>query len=321
MKRLLALALGTVTLLAPQTAAAWGDGGHMLVAAIAWEQMTPAARRNAGLLLRSNAAQFAKWTAGVASKDKDQVAFIAAATWPDAIKCEKNCTYAKDRYDPDSEIPRRNMGWSDFNQHRYWHFKDIPFSTDGTATEPPPEVNAQERMELFIATIGDGAATRSLRAYDLTWFLHLAGDVHQPLHATSRFTRGAGGDGGGNEVTVCVPVQTRCTSQTLHSFWDRAFATQEPLAIAGMAHTMVANAAGDGLPTRNSPAAQILAPGSWIEESFGLAKAHVYTGPIGPGLGKFRLTLDYQRDAVKLLRQQVMVAGGRVANVLNKALG
>ena len=40
-----------------------------------------------------------------------------------------------------------------------------------------------------------------LASYDLPWLVHLTGDVHQPLHCTSRFTKPQPhGDQGGNLV-------------------------------------------------------------------------------------------------------------------------
>lgn len=304
-------------------ALAWGDGGHKLVAAIAWEQMSDAARQHAGQLLRYDRDRYQAWTRGAPEAEKDHVAFIMAATWPDYIKFHGG--YTKDAYDAGSPVPRQNIGWADRFQHRYWHFKDIPFSTDGTRLDDPPVVNAGERLELFIATLGDASVSRDVRSYDLAWLLHLAGDVHQPLHATSRFTAGDSswngpGDGGGNDVTVCVPVRRACPSQTLHSYWDGAFENMTPLDTAAFARAMIAQARGEGLATRESAAAQELAPASWIQQSFVLARDRIYIDPVGPGLGKFRLSLAYQQAAVVLSRQQVMLAGGRIANVLNQTL-
>ena len=42
-------------------------------------------------------------------------------------------------------------------------------------------------------------ARDALKSYDLSWLLHLVGDVHQPLHASTRVSStDPGGDAGGN---------------------------------------------------------------------------------------------------------------------------
>jgi len=53
-----------------------------------------------------------------------------------------------------------------------------------------------------------------LKSYDLSWLLHLVGDVHQPLHSTTRVsTTKPDGDDGGNGVKLTSPAN-------LHTFWD-----------------------------------------------------------------------------------------------------
>jgi len=77
--------LALAAALCPAGAQAWNARGHMTVAAIAWEKMTPAARQRAAALLQLNP-DYPTWTAGVAEAERDRVAFIHAATWPDDIK-------------------------------------------------------------------------------------------------------------------------------------------------------------------------------------------------------------------------------------------
>ncbi|WP_292670231.1 S1/P1 nuclease [Mesorhizobium sp.] len=106
--------------------------------------------------------------------------------------------------------------------HRYWHFKDVRFSTDGTQFSDADPINAVSQMKLFIAALpAASGATDDVRSYDMVWLLHLIGDIHQPLHATERISAiNADGDRGGNEVNV-MPA----TGETidLHAYWDRMF--------------------------------------------------------------------------------------------------
>jgi hypothetical protein len=116
-----------------------------------------------------------------------------------------------------SATAAQNIGYSDHNQHAYWHFKDINFSPDGTPLPPPDPVDLVTQLNLMIAALpASSGASDDVRSYDLVWILHLVGDAHQPLHAVGRFTAAIpNGDAGGNAESV-IPA----TGETiaLHAF-------------------------------------------------------------------------------------------------------
>jgi len=66
-------------------ACAWDSFGHMEVAAIAWGKLTPAARAQVTELLKLNP-EYASWISHAPAQERDQIAFVTAATWPDFIK-------------------------------------------------------------------------------------------------------------------------------------------------------------------------------------------------------------------------------------------
>lgn len=78
------IALGCAVLVG-SSANAWNNFGHMEAAALAWSQLTPAAKQEATRLLKLNP-QYDGWIQGVPASQRDQVAFVKAATWPDQIK-------------------------------------------------------------------------------------------------------------------------------------------------------------------------------------------------------------------------------------------
>src|ERR1700675_3297166 len=71
---------------------AWNDRGHMNVAYLAYQQLTPATRDRVKLLLKLNpkyndwAARVDKEVPGASAADKDLMIFMIAATWADGIK-------------------------------------------------------------------------------------------------------------------------------------------------------------------------------------------------------------------------------------------
>jgi hypothetical protein len=314
--RALAIGCWLLTTVYASPALAWNDKGHMMVAFIAYRQLTPAVRARADALLKLNPF-FRRWSAtiprGVSSADRNLAIFMIAATWPDQIKSDDTF---RDDGTRDGNVPggassSLNTGFSDKLRHKYWHFVDIPFAASPSL--PLPRVvtpNAQERIKLFLSVIRS-TASDPLKSYDLAWLLHIVGDIHQPLHAAARITRAdLNGDAGGNYVGItCAPP---CRMTRLHSVWDGLFGTEENVRAAMMT--------AQGLPQADPARAAILDESVWTKESFELARAVVYVVPVGDGLGPFTLTAPYNDRARTVARSQAALAGARLAAVLNRDL-
>ena len=258
----------------------WTPAGHMSVAFVAYDALRPATRTRVDALLRLNP-QFPIWSKQVASlpaADRGRAIFMLAATWADAIKSRSEYTDVDPahRFRPKGPKSALNIGYADQFRHQYWHFIDLPFATTPSLSLPSvPTPNAQERITLFLNTLRS-TAPDPVKSYDLTWLLHLVGDIHQPLHGSTRVTptaRGRDGDDGGNEVMVCK--NTNCTKTgTLHGFWDESIGSDESL--------RATSTVGRTLPPANATAAAILDPAAWAKESLELSKTEVYRRPIGP---------------------------------------
>ncbi|HEV2700910.1 MAG TPA: S1/P1 nuclease [Steroidobacteraceae bacterium] len=300
-----ALALACSGSLVCSPVMAWNDFGHMTVAAVAWQHLRPAARTRVSQLLRLNP-DYARWIDGVATQDRDVTAFLRAATWPDAIKHEPG--HLDDGESPAGPDANLNIGYEDLREHRYWHYVDVPFSTDGTPVPPVPAPNAATRIADFRQVLADPRAPALLKSYDLTWLLHLVGDIHQPLHAVSRFTQELPlGDVGGNRVRLCAPPCRR----ELHFFWDQALGRGTPEQAVALARH---------LPTPAPRRVADTAIGAWVEESGELARRVAYASPIGPGSGPYALTDAYRDQARIIAGERVALAGRRLAVLLNGAL-
>src|SRR5271157_6426680 len=133
-----------LSLLFSQGMQAWFDGGHMTVAYIAYQSLTPGTRARVDALLKLNPL-YPVWTKGISKKQMGLVAFLRAATWPDCIK-QAACSpgYTSDGGDTPAGAPTdaQNIGYSDHLMHKYWHYIDIPFSA-GAPGQPPKTPNAQ----------------------------------------------------------------------------------------------------------------------------------------------------------------------------------
>ncbi|WP_027162792.1 S1/P1 nuclease [Mesorhizobium sp. WSM1293] len=306
-----ALVFGSVLslILSSAPALAWWDGGHMQVAAVAYSKLTPRAKAKVDALIKLNP-DYPGWIAGVPDDKKAQYAFVHAAVWADDIKDSAH-GYTKDDDTPTAQ----NIGYADKNMHRYWHFKDIRFSTDGTQFSDANPINAVSQMKLFIAALpATSAATDDIRSYDMVWLLHLIGDIHQPLHATERISAiNTDGDRGGNEVNV-----TPATGETidLHAYWDRMFGGY--VSVPGAIFD-ANDKAGISKLQADSAKAKLLDPDAWTQESFVLGKNFAYAEPVMSENTVAVLTRTYETDARNVARSQAALAAARLANVLNDA--
>ena len=306
-------------LLVAAPARAWDDFGHMVVAAAAFNRLTPRTRQNVARLLKINP-RYANWIVGARKGDEDRMAFMRAATWADAIKIDP-------RYSNDSQTAPtagQNVGYGDLSRHAYWHFIDQPLSPDGTPVVPAAAPNVATQLPLFRAALADPAAGDDRKSYDLVWLLHLVGDVHQPLHCVSRYDAAdRQGDRGGNAVRIIGNMPPPICDDPrfcpfgppgeLHAFYD-------DLLGAGYA-VAPAEQVAERLPRPDPKLAAITDEKVWIQEGRELAEKAVYVSPIGLGDGPFPITAEYQRAATELGRRQAALAGARLAKVLNETLG
>lgn len=317
--RAVAVTTSCFILLNAGAAFAWNAKGHMTVAAAAWKRLSPEARTKAVALLQLNP-DMPQLLRGVPAGSRDSGTFIKAATWPDEIKS----TYTKDgNRPPHKPTDAQNVGYSDCLQHRYWHFKDLPFSPDGTALQQPDAPDAVSQIRAFTAAIADPQTSDDIKSYDIAWLLHLVGDIHQPLHATTRFTQDdVGGDGGGNGVQFCIRGK-KCSSRwnTLHGFWDGALGNSQSVTSAiVLACVNSAHGSSHCLPDPDAAAIEVSDPEQWAQESFALAKSVAYRSPVGPGKGPYYTTARYRQRVGSTAETQVALAGARLARLLEAAL-
>jgi hypothetical protein len=304
--RFMAIVMAVVAATLAESAQAWDDEGHMMVAAIAWADLSAASRVRVSQLLKLNP-DYATWIQDVPPAEQDQIAFVTAATWPDKIKSEPDYTFDGNR--PSTANAAQNIGYSDHLQHRYWHFIDIPLSTDNTPLVRPMAPNAETQIQLFEMAIGSNSLSDDIKSYDLAWLEHLVGDVHQPLHATSRFSQELpNGDQGGNLVALCAKP---CRDE-LHAFWDNVLGTSKS--------PEVAIAAAALLPAAPSTEAGIADEKVWVNESFAAARRFAYAPPVGPGAGPYTLDASYTQAAKAEAAKRVALAGARLANLINTNL-
>jgi hypothetical protein len=305
----------------PQPATAWDSFGHMVVASVAYRKLDSKTRKRVDALLALNPyfSNAMEWPAQIpftaSAATKSRYIFMLAATWPDQIKSD--AAYHNDGSGngdvPDGPAPFRNTGYDDFNRHKYWHFVDTPFSQEGTDvssfTIPTPDAKTQ--IDTFRMILNSDQAD-PLKSYDLVWLLHLVGDVHQPLHASTRVSIAfPKGDAGGNDVPFCTQASTKCESE-LHAFWDNILGTGKIASADKFAATVK--------PPKVTKK-DIADTQTWVTNSFQLAQTAVYMNPpVDAGSPPFHATAEYTMASKALATKQVGLAGARLALIIKDEL-
>src|SRR6185437_4137954 len=189
LKSSIALAVTCLILCTPLTSQAWGAGGHMMVAQIAFARLNPRAKAKAQALLALPINP-----AAISSQSPD---FVNAAHWADDLR-----------------------PFPEFDSFKELHFIDTPFSNDGTPLPETPTPNIVTALEENVKILKT-STDKNAQAQALRFIIHFVGDIHQPLHCTTRVTAAnPDGDRGGNLFKIKILKNGKLQNSNLHSYWD-----------------------------------------------------------------------------------------------------
>jgi len=181
----------------------WSGPGHQLGGAIAYYYLKdhkPEVIAKVIATLQNHPWLSNTWNdklAGLSPEQKDVALFMLASTFPDDA---------------------RSTPYGNGNRSK-WHYTNYPYSPDNTATAPPQEINAEEKLISLISGL-KGAKENKNKAIEICWLFHILEDIHQPLHTAALFDAAhTKGDRGGNDTYFHFTESG--TPIKLHSFWDR----------------------------------------------------------------------------------------------------
>jgi hypothetical protein len=251
-----AVLIGTFLLfLCGSPALCWSRIGHQAIASIGEAGLNPSARRNVQQLLAG----------------EGQKTLAAVATWADDIRPEAR-----------EEAPM--------------HSVRIPIAaTSYDRSRDCARPCVVEAINGYLAILSDPNRPAADRLEALKYVVHLVGDVHQPLHASSAT---------GRELVSLGRIVK------LHKLWDTTILARA----YGSPERLVKRLGASSVPVCGSPA-------EWATESHAITRSFVY-----PALGAspegsvLEITEGYADKALKIMEERVALAGARLACVLNRAL-
>ena len=315
----------TLLIVAP-VASAWNDTGHMIAALIAYDQLPLGVRAQVTRLLRAHPRfhedfekQLPRNLVGATAAEQGRWYFAFAATWPDEAR----------RFDRARASSREALIAR--YHHGSWHYINLPTylrTSDRRQIQqgaPPMEwtaglddahLNIVQALEMLTTSWCVPLYNDADRGLALSWIVHLIGDLHQPLHATSLYAAPAfiHGDRGGNDILVVG-------GSNLHALWDGALGDDQRLrTLDGLARDYArATAAAD-----NTQADRLREFPAWAKHARTLAARVVYSKDVRVAVAAASQTqpphvqIDNEyRDAMRATaEQQIGLAGRHIAMVL-----
>ena len=290
-------------------APAWDGTGHMIIGQIAYDRLNDKARAHVDEL---------------ASKlQKNGVPYngVNICCWADDIKARDADTPFRGRFKP-------------------WHYIDIgcaPGDPDVLANPPSLTITNGDVVVALRHCVNllKNNKTDALvpnESVALALVMHFVGDIHQPLHTTGRYDPETHkqNDAGGNLVTVVNLADTPWPN--LHTFWDEAYRRYyENGEVKAKPQLNEADAPGSPELQAWMKHLDLNSPEKldmhfdvkkWALEGHEIACTQVY-GTLGEPYGAkdIKLNEEYVEQANRTARHQLVVAGYRLAALLNDLYG
>ena len=333
MRRLLATAL----LALPLAAHAWGSDGHQTVAAIAAGLIkgSPAEARVAQLLGDMSLQQAAIWADCAKGISPSQgYTYPSPGKFPACAQLETPARIAEMADYVRRNDRQCNIGLDEDSCHKQMHYADIAVQRSryllGFAGTRPDDVVGALRASILALQGRASPGQPSFRSprEALLILVHLVGDLHQPLHVGSLYLDAQGNrvdpdktgldvasfTVGGNSINL-VPVPPT-GAKNFHAYWDNVAEDLRPRHVDA---DMLAEArrvlADAGTPPEW--------PARWASQSLEQARVALQGLTFSPKHGsQWGVTLppDYEARSDAIKRQQLTLAGARLAQILKTAL-
>ena len=267
---------------------AWNMLGHKVIANIAYDNLTDSARKKIKQILQVDLPD-----------QSGRTAMAQASAWPDQIKKQHITTF------------------------NTWHWINLPYDTRKNSYTNRRNSEFYQRLNAYNVVWAIMQAQLILKQVDvdpalqklfLMFLMHFVGDIHQPLHCITRYSRAfPKGDQGGNLFIIKSDI-----TDNLHALWDKGLGSlQVAHAVNGRAPYDRDKTIAQTLEKKYSKSLflnqlQVTDPMQWARESYDIAKTFAYETPYGKAPSP-----AYYQKGRQIVNKQLVLAGYRLAAVLN----
>ena len=213
MSKLLRLIFAVLLVFPPQSAQAWSEGGHHLIAAIAFSLLTNQEQAELLAVLKQHP-RFAEdfVPPDKLANDEERTRWIVgrAGYWPDVARKQPKYHRSTWHYELGPTIV---LGKPDGIA-----VPDRPGSLPLDATLETQDLHLSQAVELCRKILSDKSQPAGDRAIALCWIGHLVADAHQPCHAGSLYMEKVFVKKDGDRGANSIPTKQR---QNMHALWDQ----------------------------------------------------------------------------------------------------
>ncbi len=196
-----------------QTAHAWSEGGHHLIAAIAFSLLTDQEQAKLLAVLKQHprfAEDFVPPDKLANEEERTRWLVGRSGYWPDVARRQPKYHRSTWHYELGPTIVLGNADGIEVPQR--------PGSLPLDATLETQELYLSQAVELCRKVLADKSQPAGDRAIALCWIGHLVADAHQPCHAGSLYMEKVFVKKDGDRGANSIPTKQR---QNMHALWDQ----------------------------------------------------------------------------------------------------
>lgn len=320
-----AVIVAAVVALTASPTMAWHDSGHMALTLIAYRQLDDTQKKKVQEILAEHP-HYKEFLSADRPNDADKAEWVVmrAAVWPDWVRSHHKEEFHRSTHHYVNLPVKRTDGATD---------EQLKVIADTITGLKEPDKGGALLVEFPKRVKEVGSAEKAAdRAVALCWVLHMAGDIHMPLHAATLLTKDSTkGDRGGNQSFVLW----RGKAQNLHFIWDAGLGWEDDKGTAtsyGFADQLARDF------TKRYPATdderKVKSVEDWAKESQALTDKHVYSldgkpiditfdfgsPPAVKAEAVKKLPEGYEKNGRKVAEKRIALAGVRLGDVLAEAV-
>jgi hypothetical protein len=204
--------------------------------------------------------------------------------------------------------PDKIRGIPVWGKSRYWHYINVPDDQQIASAKRSSRGDVLSALNLAFKQLKDPQLSDRERFQALSFFIHFAADIHQPLHV------GRGADRGGNSIAIKWRQKTKL--KNLHWVWDSGLLSVTKLSVEDYIARL------DVVSEKQIQRWQQDSFLDWAEESK-MLRSQVYefgikTPPASVREKPQHITQDYINRNQPIIEKRLLMAGIRLAGKLNQ---